>query len=135
MTRDETLGLLKAVQTSIISECCGTVLDKAAAAHQLEDVIQALSYKPGKQRIVCAAIKFPDGTIILGARHWDPPMRKTYNALGMSRDTSGLEQQGFVDQYQNFLTREEAWIIAYNAGQIVRRCGGDDGCLYSENLY
>lgn len=135
MTRDETLGILKDVQTKLTQECCGTLLDRDAAADRLTEVIQALSYNPGKQRIVCAANKFPDGTLILGARHWDPMMRKTYNALGLTRDESGREVQGFIDQYQNFLTREEAWPIALAAGQIVRRCGGDEGCLYSENLY
>ena len=44
-------------------------------------------------------------------------------------------EQGFVDQFGVFLTREEAWDVASKAGQIVRRVGGDGGCLYSENLY
>lgn len=46
--------------------------------------------------------------------------------------------QGFVDRNRNYLTREQAWEVAKAAGQIIRRCGGDDsngGTLYSENLY
>jgi hypothetical protein len=43
--------------------------------------------------------------------------------------------QGFIDNRGNFLTREEALVIAREAGQIRRRCGGDEHALYSENLY
>jgi hypothetical protein len=44
-------------------------------------------------------------------------------------------EQGFVDQYGNFMTREEAWEIAQAAGQIRRPEGGAPGTLYSEHLY
>jgi hypothetical protein len=59
--------------------------------------------------------------------------------------------QGFVDNRGEFVTREEAWMIAANAGQIVRRVSGDYQIvksvsgdytvttnvyrLFSENLY
>jgi hypothetical protein len=33
------------------------------------------------------------------------------------------------------MTREEAFEVASAAGQIIRRVGGDDGKLFSENLY
>jgi hypothetical protein len=44
-------------------------------------------------------------------------------------------QQGFVDKSGTFKTREEAWSIAEAANQIIRRVGGDNGKLFSENLY
>jgi hypothetical protein len=44
-------------------------------------------------------------------------------------------EQGFIDTWGNFLTREEAWVNATFNNQIIRRCGGDEGRLYSENLY
>ncbi len=54
-------------------------------------------------------------------------------------------EQGFVCNKGKFWDRENSWIIASNAGQIIRRVGGDerrsaDGTsitnkLYSENLY
>ena len=56
-------------------------------------------------------------------------------------------EQGFIDQFGDFLTREEAWKIADSMGQIRRPTGfetflcprkanvGDDGILFSENLY
>jgi hypothetical protein len=82
--------------------------------------------------------------IVCGARHFDPIMRATIKAMGMA--TVGWEQ-GFIDQYDNFLTRKEAWTIADKMGQIRRPTGfedflharptkiGDDGNLFSENLY
>jgi hypothetical protein len=44
-------------------------------------------------------------------------------------------EQGFIDQHGVFMTREEAWIVAEAACQIIRRVGGDGARLYSENLY
>ena len=51
------------------------------------------------------------------------------------RDLPIEHVQGFIDQRGNFLTREEAWIVAEASGQIIRRVGGDGKKLYSENLY
>lgn len=48
---------------------------------------------------------------------------------------TGNSLQVFVDQFNNFLTREEVWEIAEKKNQIVRRCGGDGNKLFSENLY
>lgn len=135
MTRPDLISELQAIQNTLTSECCGTLLDKTDLTGRLAKVVNQLDYRPGKRRVVCAANKFPDGTLILGARHWDPLMRATFKKLYADRHESGLEQQGFVDQYQNFMTREEAWIVAMEAGQIIHRVGGDEGCLYSENLY
>jgi hypothetical protein len=49
------------------------------------------------------------------------------------------EDQGFVDQFGAYMSREEAWQIAQAAGQIAHpsSCGlGPDGWrLYSEGLY
>jgi hypothetical protein len=47
-------------------------------------------------------------------------------------------EQGFIDQKGKFLNREEAYVIAEAAGQVIgkvipRRCGRPE--LYSENLY
>lgn len=80
------------------------------------------------RRVVCAAMRNSNGTIVCGARHWDRIMHQ--HASGKS----GWEQ-GFIDQLGEFMTREEAYKVAVEAGQIVRRCGGDDGRLFSENLY
>lgn len=74
-----------------------------------------------------------DGVIIVGARHFDKCMRQQINAMG--RKHTEFTEQGFIDQHCNFYTREEAFLIANDNNQIIRRCGGDEGCLYSENLY
>jgi len=77
-----------------------------------------------QQRVVCAANRDPDGTIHLGLRHFDQFMR-----------SNRFAEQGFVDNKGNFLTREEAWEVATATNQILRRVGGDEGKLFSENLY
>ena len=46
-----------------------------------------------------------------------------------------IAEQGFVDQYGVFLNRKQALGVAEEAEQIIRRCGGDDTELFSENLY
>lgn len=48
------------------------------------------------------------------------------------------EIQGFLTSKYRFVNRQEAWVIAAEQRQIVRRVGGDTsngGTLYSENLY
>lgn len=91
-----------------------------------------------KQRIVCAAIrnKITD-EIIIGVRHFDSFMRQRIEKCDAFQDRMNWRKadQGFVDQFGDFLSREEALIIAKENGQIFRRCGGDEGALFSENLY
>ena len=86
------------------------------------------------RRVVCAANRNPKTQdMILGARHFDSLMREAAGAR-----MSGYTEQGFIDQRGVFMSRTEAWSVAAAAGQIIRRCGGDDadgGTLYSENLY
>ena len=84
------------------------------------------------RRVVCAAIRNGDGEIICGPRHFDQTMHRQINLT--ESDWRGAEQ-GFVDQRGEWLTREEALHIALVNGQIIRRCGGDDHELFSENLY
>ena len=85
-----------------------------------------------QRRIVCAAMRNHHGTIICSPRHFDKTAVGHIPADGVEWYGAG---QGFVDQQGIFLTREEAWPIALAAGQIIRRVGGDEGRLYSENLY
>ena len=83
-------------------------------------------------RIVCAANRFENGPILIGARHFDQHMHIQANYMGVKG--SEPHQQGFVDQYGRFYSRKDAWKIAEKNGQIIRSCGCD-GELYSENLY
>ena len=83
--------------------------------------------------VVCAANRNKDsGRIICGARHWDNIMRS------QKLDTEDFNRwdQGFINQFGEFLTREEAWDIAEKQKQIRHLCyEKQHGYLYSENLY
>lgn len=91
------------------------------------------------RRIVCAAIRdVRSGFVVAGVRHFDEIMRKNAKQYDTESSVAPNWRQGFLDNNYQFLTRREAWPIAEAAGQIIRRCGGDDaqgGMLYSENLY
>lgn len=85
--------------------------------------------------VVCAAIRSKEGKIVAGARHWDSVMRGQVCPDGR-RPTEWLStEQGFIDQFGNFLTREQAWTVAVNAKQLVGKHVGRQGVLYSEDLY
>ena len=83
------------------------------------------------RRIVCAAIKGKDGTIICGARHFDVIMRAHANA---NYRGYGVEQ-GFIDNFGEFLNRKDAYNIALSTNQILYPLPGREGTLFSENLY
>lgn len=107
--------------------------------HRLLDIAKKLEevptdWKPGQARVVCAACKDDKGRIVTGARHFDAIMQEQ---IQRSPDlaNSKMWEQGFIDQRGRFLTRAEAYEIALDQKQILRRVGGDDGTLYSENLY
>lgn len=87
-----------------------------------------------RSRVVCAANRRQDGLIVCGARHCDRLMRNMMLQTGGIYAWIGAEQ-GFVDQFGNFLTREVAHEVATRQGQIRERCGGDRETLFSENLY
>jgi len=88
------------------------------------------------RRVVCAAIR--SGAVVLcGPRHhhcFALAHLLTRDGLLELGDPNGW-QQGFVDQWNQFMTREEALALALQNGQRVHRCGGDDRRLFSENLY
>jgi len=93
--------------------------------------------------IVCAAIRFGD-TILAGARHWDCIMVEAVEAVGGWSIKDGLEilrneggeEQGFIDQYGEFLGRKEAAFVATANGQIGRNGEPiNTNILYSEDLY
>lgn len=94
------------------------------------------------RRVVCAAIRAADGSVLLGIRHYSQDM---HDQISLRLDGSKFknrhdEDQGFVDRYGVFMSREEAYQVAEAAGQIVypEACGeGPNGTrkLYSEGLY
>ena len=92
-------------------------------------------------RIVCAAIRCPDGDLLLGIRHYSRDMAIQIERRfdGRKFDNRLDECQGFVDQRGNWHSREDAYKIALVANQIIHpeKCGnGLNGPkLYSEGLY
>lgn len=84
------------------------------------------------QWVVCEAIRHESGLIICGARHRDPVMRAQAEASGLN--WKGCEQ-GFINQFAEFLTREEALEVAKASGQPLNLdyCSGNK--LFSEGLY
>lgn len=113
-----------------------------AAAHALDlastpNATLETKYKhlPSFPRIVCAAMRLPDGYIITSARHFDCTVRATCRRLGLTAADTSDAEQGFIDNFGNFYSRAEAWHVAVYNKQIIRRVGGDNGKLYSENLY
>ena len=83
--------------------------------------------------IVCAALRYPGGPIICGARHFDHVMQQA-NDLPLLLYKHGKPEQGFIDQNGDFIDRKNAWIEAEKCGQIKHGNWGV-GTLYSENLY
>lgn len=83
------------------------------------------------QRVVSMAACIVDGFLIVGNRHFCPIMHMTIDNFGIdcSKHDMGT-QQGFVDQWGVYMTRQEAWVVAKAAGQIKQVF--QEGTLYSE---
>lgn len=94
-----------------------------------------------QRRVVCAAIRAADGDVLLGVRHYSMDMHRQIDARhdGHKFLHRHDPDQGFVDQWGVYMTREEAYRVATEAGQVLypHLCGeGLDGrMLYSEGLY
>lgn len=92
-------------------------------------------------RVVSAANRHKaSGLIICGARHYDDVMRGVIMFICGTTDAAKDQgfysmEQGFINNKGEFMTRQEAWIIAEKAGQIRQQTGPDRGILYSEDLY
>jgi len=87
------------------------------------------------RRVVCAALRHREsGLVICGARHFDIVMRKLIDAFD-DWDGWNNSEDGFIDQYCKFLTREEALEIAKRNDQILHDIECCKGYLFSEHLY
>ncbi|QQG33545.1 hypothetical protein [Pectobacterium phage PcCB7V] len=96
-----------------------------------------------QRRIVCAANRFQlkDGGVLIipGSRHYSKDMALVLDQLRdkvVSDHVTG-DDQGFIDQWGEYHTREEAVIIAKHAGQVntVRKKTDPADELFSEDLY
>ena len=87
--------------------------------------------------IVCSAIQFRiestnEEVVLCGLRHGD--IFKQLKSLGFAPRKGYTEiEQGFVDDNNNFLNREDALIHAKECGQIT--VSKSDRELLSEDLY
>lgn len=89
--------------------------------------------KAYRQRVVSAAMRdTTDDLIVASPRHFDSICHPIVEAL--ERQGHNWEQ-GFIDQKGRFLTREQAYEVAMLADQVLRRVGGDEEKLFSENIY
>ena len=90
------------------------------------------------RRVVMAAMRHEDGRVIVSVRHFDALVHEFLDILergGENVKAWGHAEQGFIDNNTTFMSREEAWVVAKAANQIIRRVGGDGRQLFSENLY
>lgn len=108
----------------------------------LDNLPSGYEYDP-PERIVSAANRYGD-VVLSGVRHGSLDMYSLFDHvenvcdLRLNETLSRKEEQGFITSRYRFVDRKEAWKIAVEQKQIVRRVGGDDsdgGTLYSENLY
>lgn len=83
------------------------------------------------KRVVSMAACIVDGHLIVGNRHFCPIMNMTIDNLGIDCKKHDVRtDQGFVDQWGVWMSRQEAWIVAKAAGQIKQVF--TEGILYSE---
>ena len=83
--------------------------------------------------VVCAANRHKvSGRIICGARHWDEVMRSQVKG---EEGFGNKWEQGFMNQFCEFLTRQEAWEIGSKNGQIKKLCYEGQDYAFSENFY
>ena len=89
-----------------------------------------------QRRVVCAALRAADGRVLLGIRHYSHDM---HEQLARRDDRLRFQHlhdpnQGFVDQFGVYMTREEAYAVALAAGQIIYPEALRRGFGWSETL-
>ena len=110
-------------------------------ANLVKDLLQRVEsggIMPGGECPKCTALMYPtkEPTVKQCYKAGECPdcQLEVYDAVAPI-DKASIEQ-GFIDNFGNFLTREEAWLVAKAAGQVIKVCGGNgSGKLFSENLY
>lgn len=94
-----------------------------------------------QQRIVCSAVKIScreRELLFACVRHFDPQSCELMDIVDdwdYRSISDGKVEQGFFDNKYQFLTRKEAWAVAFKAGQIIHDHDKCVGTLYSEHLY
>lgn len=104
---------------------------------------QEVSEKIRTQRvIICAALRYPDLDLVIpGARHYSPDIGRLidkmqqFGIMPKKKQQVVGDNQGFIDNFGNYWTREEALTIAKGANQVNPQKCGRESELYSEDLY
>jgi hypothetical protein len=79
------------------------------------------------ERIICSAVRYCE-EVYCGYRHGN-----IYNQFPFTYPEG---DDGFITTDRGrFVTREEAWLIAHNAGQIINKNNSINGLLFSEDIY
>lgn len=82
-------------------------------------------------RVVSMAANIVDGRLIVGNRHFCPIMQMQIETQGLNSRVHNIgTDQGFIDQWGIYMSRQEAWDVAKRAGQIKEVF--QEGTLYSE---
>lgn len=109
------------------------------AVRVLYDDFRRATNPPGRMVVCAAVVLLTDRgrVVIVGPRHFDPVMQAQIERCTLIPNSGrSMEEQGFIDQWGVFMSREEALIVAYNAGQLGRRPKGRPfNKLFSEDLY
>ncbi|MFA7287182.1 MAG: hypothetical protein WC052_05970 [Patescibacteria group bacterium] len=103
------------------------------------DTYDSNTYISHCRRVVASACKYGE-FIAVGSRHFSPAM-SVLNLIKeevlINEDNNGRSAQGFIDQWDVFMTREEAYEVALAAGQLNtwRIQGHDVEKLHSEDIH
>lgn len=97
---------------------------------ELEEHAKALPNFHDIRRVSMAA-NIVDGHLIVGNRHFCPLMHMQIDKLGLNARKHNIgTDQGFVDQWGIYMSRQEAWNVAKARDQI--REVFQEGVLFSE---
>lgn len=99
----------------------------------LADIPQFAKGHDVVRKVVCAANRWGD-IIVCSSRHHDKLMNDHIRMLKHHSIIEGAGEQGFIDQFNKFMTRTEAAQLVKLNGQQLRdpEVGHK---LYSENVY
>ena len=92
-----------------------------------------------KEIIICSAVRFK-GKVWMGHRHRDA-LDAMHNELSYAMNRKEMNEQetdreqGFVTSQGRYVSREEAWKIAFLAGQVNDRLHRTPGYLYREDVW
>lgn len=93
--------------------------------------------RPFCRVVVAPAVRW-QGVIYVGVRHYDDIMQGQMTAAGIKEsDITEPMEEGFVDNYRQWMDRHEALAVARASGQIglFRDVRISDFGLQSENLF